>query len=195
MTLPSQWLFLKRTWVLAFGLVAAVFAWDRWGFPLLVPFRLDPDQPYRIEFGRGSGWHGLNTVRVEQDGGVTLHRERTEREGEVQVPHWETATLRLPPEGRAAVLAAVVDTRVLGLARAYHEPGVRDGTQWVLWVKQGEREKAVYCDNRFPPAVKRFAERLDAVLNANGMMQVEWRRVPQGQERQHEQELWDSIER
>jgi hypothetical protein len=195
MTLPHQWLFLKRTRVLALGLPAAVVAWGVWGFPLWVTFRLDPEQPYRIELGRGSGWHGLNTVRVDQEGSVMLYRQQEVEVAGVWESYWEEATLRLPPEGQAAVLAAVADTRVLGLARAYHEPGVQDGTQWVLWVRQGEREKAVYCDNRFPPALKRFAERLDAVLTANGMMAVEWRRVPQGQERQHERELWDSIRR
>src|SRR5262245_55092291 len=37
-------------------------------------FRIDPDKPYRIEFGRGSGWHGLETVQFAEDGRVVLHR-------------------------------------------------------------------------------------------------------------------------
>lgn len=195
MTLSHQWLFRKRTWVVAFAIAAGVLAWDRWGFPLLVPFRRDPDQPYRIELGRGSGMFGLHTVRVDQDGVVTLYRQGTEGDSGARLRYWETATLRLPADGRAAVLAAVADTRVLGLGREYHDPSIHDGTQWVLCVRQGGRERAVYCNNRFPPAVVRFAGRLDAVLAAHGLAAAEWTRVHAAEAGRHDRELWDSIHR
>ena len=32
-------------------------------------FTVDPGQPFRLEFGRGSGWHGLNTVKLDTPAG------------------------------------------------------------------------------------------------------------------------------
>jgi hypothetical protein len=31
-------------------------------------FAIDPAQPWQIALGRGSGWHGLNTVRLDHSG-------------------------------------------------------------------------------------------------------------------------------
>jgi hypothetical protein len=93
------------------------------------------------------------------------------------------------------VQAAVEDTRVLGLERVYRNPDISDGTQWVLRVRQGEGDKVVYCDNKFPRTIEQFAERLDAILNEHGLAAVEWRKVPGRENRQHELELWHSIRR
>jgi hypothetical protein len=107
---------------------------------------------------------------------------------------WETATLQLSTEAVAEVLKAVESNDLMGLHRAYHED-INDGTQWVLWVKQGKREKSVYFDNRFPPAINQFAEQLDAILARAGFDKVVWQPVPEKESRQHERELWDSIKR
>jgi hypothetical protein len=151
--------------------------------------------PYRIEFGRGSGWHGLDTIKIRQDGTVTLHRLSREYIGQVANDFVETATLQLRPESLARVREAVDGTGVLGLYREYHEPDVADGTQWVLWVQQGEGETSVYCNNYFPKAIVRFADALDGILAEGGLGEVEWHRVPDAEARNHERELWDSIKR
>jgi hypothetical protein len=153
-------------------------------------FRIDPTQPFRIEFGRGSGLFGLNTIRIEQDGSVVLHREK----GQITGPNdWETATLTLPPDQLKEVLKAVESTGVMGLDRAYHDAKIHDGTQWVFWVRQGEREKSVYFNNKFPAAIRRFAEQLDGILIQAGAGGVAWQPVPAADARKHERELWGSI--
>jgi hypothetical protein len=162
--------------------------------PTAALFHLDPGRPYRLEFGRGSGWHGLDTIKVLQDGTVTLHRQRHESDGQALHGYWETARLKLPPEALARVVDAIEEHRLLGMDKGYHG-GAVDGTQWVLWVKQGEKEKSVYFDNYFPKGIIRFAEALDNVLDENGLEKVDWHHVPDVDARKHERELWDSIER
>jgi hypothetical protein len=138
--------------------------------------------------------YGLDTVTVLQDGTVTLDRMRDEQDSETNRLFRETATLKLPDEALAQVLDAVEENHLLQLGREYHA-GVYDGTQWVLWVKQGGKEKLAYFDNRFPEGVVRFAAALDQTLAANGSEKAEWRRVDDAQGRKHERELWDSLRR
>ena len=175
----------RRAWVMALVVVTllAAFLWD-W---VVHPGGLDPDLPYIIQFGRGSGWHGLDTVKVAQDGTVTLHRLTNGED-----PFWETATLKLHTESLAQVLDAIEKNRLFGLRKAYHG-NVVDGTQWVLWLKQGDKEKAVYFDNHFPPEIERFADALDKALAENGLEKAEWRYVGEADARGHERALWDSI--
>lgn len=154
-------------------------------------FRIDRAKAFRLEFGRGSGWRGLETIRVSHDGSVVLHRlKHGQRE-----PSWETATMRLSPSELAEILQAVETNGLMKLGRAYHDPGVADGTQWLLWLKQGEQEKSVYFDNEFPQSIRQFAEQLDAILSRAGLDKAIWQPVPASRSRRHELELWDSIKR
>src|SRR5262245_45181811 len=42
-------------------------------------FTNDRIQPFWLEFGRGSWWHGLDTVKFDQTGRVILHRLKSAR--------------------------------------------------------------------------------------------------------------------
>ncbi len=95
----------------------------------------------------------------------------------------------------AEVLKAVESNQLTRLQKAYHDDNVKDGTQWVVWIRQGEREKSAYFDNLFPPAIKKFADELDAILAQAGLENVTWQPVPEAESRKHERELWDSIKR
>jgi len=138
-----------------------------------------------MEFGRGSGWHGLDTVKIFRDGTVTLHRQ-------VRNPYWETTTFKLADEAMTEVLSAVDANRLSALLKEY-DGSVADGTQWVLWFEQDGVEKTVYCDNRFPDEIVRFAKDLDGILAKNGLEDVKWQRVNVDDARKHERKLWDSI--
>jgi hypothetical protein len=155
-------------------------------------FSIDRTQPFWLEFGRGSGWQGLDTVKIDQTGKAVLHRMKSDRQQDVTVLSWEVATLQLSPEAVAEVLKAVESNGLMGLHKAYHAD-VHDGTQWVFWAKQGEREKSVYFDNSFPRAINAFAEQLDAILVRAGLDKATWQPVPERESRRHERELWDSI--
>jgi hypothetical protein len=148
--------------------------------------RIDPDQPFKIEVGRGSGLYGLSTVMITADGNMTVYRGGKGKD-------WETTTVQLPKESVAAVLAAVDNTGVLGLKHRYVRADIADGDQWVFWVQQGDNEKSVYCSNDFPKPVVRFAAMLDAILAENRIDNAQWRRVPVSEVRDHEKALWHSI--
>jgi hypothetical protein len=107
---------------------------------------------------------------------------------------FERATMTLPPASLARVLAAVDANRLMELHRGYYG-GAADGTQWVLWIRQGRDEKSVYLDNYFPAPIGRFARELDAALAQSGLAGVTWEAVPEAETRRHEVELWASIER
>jgi len=157
-------------------------------------FAIDSAQPFHIEFGRGSGWHGLDTVKLDQTGRVVLHRCRYERRPDAIRGFLETTTLQLSPEALAEVLKSVESNNLLGLSKKY-TTNINDGTQWILWVKQGEHEMSVYCDNSFPYAISSFADELDAVLDRAAIAKATWVPVPPSESRDHENALWDSIRR
>ncbi len=157
-------------------------------------FTIDAGKPWKIEFGRGSGWEGLDTVKLTDDGKVVLHRQTWQADNGIRSAKWETAQLALPRDAVASILATVSKTRLLDLHREYHA-NVADGTQWVLWITQGRNAKSVYFNNHFPNEILQFASLLDEVLVQNGIQAVKWDPVPAGMERQHERQLWDSIKR
>jgi hypothetical protein len=150
-------------------------------------FTLDPGKPFVVEFGRGSGWHGLDVVRVDESGSVEL--QRLTGNGGI-----EAATMRLSRARVAAVADLVNAAGLTGMGRSYAEPGVHDGTQWVLWVSQPPADKAVYFDNTFPSAITRFAGRLDAVLDAAGRAGVTWTQLPVPEGVARQKALWDRLD-
>jgi len=155
-------------------------------------FTIDLTQPFWLEFGRGSGWEGLDTIKIDQSGRVVLHRKKSERKEDFIVVSWQVATLQLSPEALAEVLKAVESNGLMRLHKAYHED-IHDGAQWVVWIKQGEREKSVYFNNNFPRQITAFAEQVDGILAQAGLDKVTWQTVPERESRQHERELWNSI--
>jgi hypothetical protein len=164
-------------------------------------FQIDPDLPYHIELGQGSGWHGLDTVRITSDGMVVLFRSHHVYlprhplffwQTEMHVFYWETATFQLDKDAQQAVLQAIADCQLLKLHKTY-SANIADGTQWVLWIKQSDKEKSVYFDNHFPKEICDFAKRLDEILHQGGRTHVQWRKVPASKERLHEKQLWESI--
>lgn len=185
---------MRRSLVIVIALAAAAGCSGRVETDDRPAFTIDRAQPFWLEFGRGSGWHGLDTIKIDQTGRVVLHRMKFTQRANVNNLSWEVATLQVPADVVAEVLRAVESNGLMGLHKAYHE-NIADGTQWVLGIKQGEREKSVYFDNRFPRAITAFAEQLDAILTRAGLDRVERQPVPERDSRKHEKELWDSIKR
>lgn len=157
------------------------------------PLVLNPAEPWRIELGRGSGQYGLETVKLTHDGRAVVHQMNQRREWNGVTRFWETATLTLPPEAVTRITDAVAAER-LGELHRHYSSGWVDGNQWVLWVRQGNREKAVYFDNHFPEPVVRFAAAVDAELVTAGVG-LRWRKVPAWDADTHDRELWASIRR
>jgi hypothetical protein len=148
------------------------------------PFEIDPSRDYRIEFGRGSGMSGLDTVAFGTDGIATLHRAMPER-------GWETATLTFSKEALARILSTIRGQKIMHMAAGYHA-NVHDGTQWVLWITQGNQSKSIYFNNHFPDGILRFAQIIDTELQQSGYSGIRWKKVPPEHERDHGKALWNS---
>jgi len=154
-------------------------------------------RPFHLEFGRGSGQGGLETVVLDQTGRTVLHRSQSEfrddlRVGRIRSPYWERTELKLPSESVQRIAQAILDLRLMQMARSYHADWY-DGTQWVFWLQQKGQEKSVYFDNHFPTAIQSFAAILDAELQRAGLPAVRWQRISRGPERSHDTAIWHSI--
>lgn len=155
-------------------------------------FSIDPAKPFTIAFGRGSGWAGLNTVNINENGKVVLYRLQVEQRHEIRYLFWETGTMQLLSEDITAILDSLYTFHLLTMHKEYHAD-IHDGTQWVLWIQQEPHEKSIYCNNHFPNDILAFSDFLDDLLTKRGLADVTWTRVPKNEFRNHEKELWESI--
>ena len=146
--------------------------------------KFDPDKPFHLAFGRGSGWHGLDTIEIDNYLKAELFRQTS-------AGGWETCVVELTVDEWGAVSDSIVKNDLYLLDREYHAD-VADGTQWILWITQDNESKTVYFNNYFPSAIKRFASDLDKVFDGNDVL-LEWKDVPADLSRQHEGRIWDSI--
>ncbi len=102
--------------------------------------------------------------------------------------------MRLSQEQLRAIAQAVTHHGLPRLQKAYHPIfHVYDGTQWVLWLRQGERQKASYFDNSFPASIRHFANELDGILRLAGYDRLRWQPSQPANSREHEKALWNSI--
>jgi hypothetical protein len=147
-------------------------------------FSLHPDDTFEFQFGQGSGWHGLNLLKVTADGRATYEYQADRG--------WSRKTFVVGDRGLEHLVEKINALRIFGLPRAYHAD-VADGTQWCLLIKTGGRRKAIYCDNYFPAELRELAAFVhrDVVVGAGGL--AEPVAVPRWCWRQHEQEIWSSI--
>lgn len=161
-------------------------------FKELTEFR--PDLPFTIELGRGSGMYGLDTIRISSDEGARLYRSETftPKHSRFRSQIWYSAQLELPKPAIASIASAISEHKIMGLDRKYHA-NIDDGTQWVLRIVQGESQKAIYFNNRFPEEVKRLATIIDQTFDKNGLAKVKWSEEPAMVAGQHDAELWQSL--
>lgn len=153
---------------------------------------IDRTQPFWLELIRGGIYQGRDRIKLDPTGRVVLRRFKTERKQNGLMRSPEVATLQLSPEAVDEILDAVEWNDLTGLHKAYIDEGVYDGTQWLLRITQGDREKSVYCSNYFPPQIKRFAKQLDSILAQAGLETVTWQPAPKQDSGQFEQDQWIS---
>ena len=123
------------------------------------PFRINQEKSFQISFGRGSGWHGLDTIAVDQNGLAVLH--------EITQNGIRRSSFSLPRNDLNAVVSLIDACDIMKLDREYHDESIMDGTQWVLLVQQGENRKSIYFNNHFPKQILNFASRIDTILDTN----------------------------
>lgn len=179
--------------ILAWGQGSGLSGTDPKSFPLsktvpakAPPFKIDPAEDFHIELGRGSGMDGLETVALERNGQVVLHRLKDEIKG-----RWQKAAATLDRAAMDRVLAAVESNKIMEMAAAYHNDEVQDGTQWILWIRQGESSKAIYFNNHFPEGIRNFAKAIDTEIKRAAIPEAKWE--GDAKPRGHEKALWENI--
>ncbi|HEV2296737.1 MAG TPA: hypothetical protein VGR35_23045 [Tepidisphaeraceae bacterium] len=150
-------------------------------------FVLDASKPFVIEFGRGSGQHGLDIVKVNETGAVQLSRI----EGR---PNAEFASLQLSSTDVATLVGLVNTNQLTSMGRMYSDPRMADGTQWVLWIEQSPFQKSIYFNNFFPDEITAFESGLDALLQKAGSGTAMWSPLPRQQAMDQQKALWGRIE-
>lgn len=150
-------------------------------------FILDPSNPFVIELGRGSGWNGLDIVKVQETGAVQI----TRFEGR---PMTETASLQLSSADVATLIGLVNTNHLTKMGRMYSNPHIHEGTQWVLWIEQSQSQKAIYFNNSFPNQIIEFRNGLDALLQKAGLATAKWTELPAPQADAQQKTLWARIE-
>jgi len=154
-----------------------------------MPF--DPDKPYRLKFGRGSHKDGLQTIEIDEQGQAVLYRSAEAADGDGHRSAWETATVSIDAEAVKRMAELIRDQGLLEMNLAYRA-NVVDGSQWIFRLDQGDKHKSIYFENFFPESIQDFAVALDHEMEAAGADRAEWSPVPEEQEREHEQDLWES---
>ena len=144
------------------------------------PMSFDAVKPFKLDFGRGSGMDGLETIAIAENGKVTICRRTRDAT-------WESASLRLSAQQLKQIAQATTRHRLPQLAKKYLGT-LHDGTQWVLWIRQGTRGKATYFDNNFPSSIRDFANELDAILEEAGIDKLRWE--PSSKQ---DRELWSAM--
>jgi hypothetical protein len=150
-------------------------------------FVLDPSKPFVIELGRGSGWHGLDIVKVDETGAVQLSRI----EGR---PNAEVASLQLTKTDVATLVGLVNTNQMTSMGRTYSDPRIADGTQWVLWIEQSPSQKSIYFNNSFPSQITAYANGLDGLLQKAGLSAAKWNPSSAEQATAQQNALWAHIE-
>jgi hypothetical protein len=148
-------------------------------------FTLQAGKPFVFELGRGSGLGGLDIVEVHETGVVRLQRG-------THPPLVESTSLNLTP-AQVTELVMLVNDQPLTRLGAVYDGKISDGTQWVLWIRQGPFVKSVYFNNAFPGEITTVADRLDATLQAAGLQRAKWSAVPGTAGRDYEKALWSRV--
>jgi hypothetical protein len=151
-------------------------------------FALDASKPFVIELGRGSGLDRLDIIKVDQTGAVEVSRVAGR-------PNAESASLRLSSADVARLVGLVNTNQLTSMGRAYSDPRIADGTQWVLWIEQSPSEKSIYFNNSFPIQITTFANGLDTLLQKAGLNNLKWNPVSKQKGMDQQTALWARIER
>jgi hypothetical protein len=146
-------------------------------------FVLDPSKPFVIELGRGSGRSGLDIVKVNNTGAVEMTRV-------TRGQNTESASLQFSSADVATLVGLVNANQITSMGRTYSDPGVDDGTQWVLWIEQPPSAKAIYFNNSFPSQITAYANGLDALLQKNGLSTARWSPMPKQKGIDQQNALW-----
>ncbi|MSU78602.1 MAG: hypothetical protein EXS16_10980 [Gemmataceae bacterium] len=147
---------------------------------------MQPDEVFELQFGRGSGWLGLDVLRI-------VSKSEASYEYRVDGGDWHRKKFKLNDAEMASLRNAITQMNVWAMERAYSRPERADGTQWVLLVRENGKSRSVYFDNNFPEAIRNFAEFVDQKIIVPYADTLNPTVVPERHHLKHQKAIWESI--
>lgn len=176
----------RGKWFIATAVVMiAAIALGHYWFTLGQPNAIQPDEEFELQFGRGSGWHGLDLLRITSDGNA-VYEYQAERD------IWKRKSFVVNEATLVALRKTINDLNIWGMD--HHDDGsTNDGTQWCLLIRIDGKSKAFYFDNHFPNRIRQLADFVDQAILEPFAVPVVAEVVPARHHRKHEKELWQSV--
>jgi hypothetical protein len=133
---------------------------------------------FALVLAQGSGWHGFNVLRVSAAGRCefryffTSKQVSTDR-GEVYITQvWRKAGFQLSDQEQQRLRNALKAADVFGLKDEYIDERIADGTQWIVRLRAGGRQKRVYLSNRFPERLRQLSRSIREQVMAPHRMEL-----------------------
>ena len=139
--------------------------------------KLDPGRPFELWLGRSN-----EIIYVPEIGEIEIDRGTQRGTAGFDERQWEDL--------RDLVRHIEIDQ----LRDHYVAEAPDEGTQWILRIRQGAYDRTIFCDNRFPQELLRFADGLDKLLLDADLADNAFEDAPPEAE-QREAALWASIHR
>ncbi|MFI5380547.1 MAG: hypothetical protein ACHRHE_14720 [Tepidisphaerales bacterium] len=146
------------------------------------PWPVVYDSTFEFQLGQGSGWHGLDLIKITADGKAVYQYESSSNV-------WSRKTFQLTAVEMQSLADQVNELKIVALDD-YYKANIHDGTQWCLLVKSQGHLKRIYCDNRFPRRIEKLAAFVhEKIIDRAGAKAVAIS-VPRDQVRDFEAEVW-----
>lgn len=147
-------------------------------------FFLFPEKPFKLELGRGSGFLGLDIIRIDKNRSVSLIRK--------QEYNWQHCSFKLTNQEAKEIIIAILKNKNCLLKKGYHAD-VIDGIQWILFFSQENNEINTYFNNHFPKEIIELAEIMDKIVTKSNTRKVKWLEFPENEANSQQKELWKRI--
>ena len=148
-----------------------------------VPWPVVYDSTFEFQLGQGSGWQGLNLIKITADGNAVYQYESFSNV-------WSRKTFQLTPVEVQSLADQVNELKIVALDDHYRA-SVHDGTQWCILVKSQGHRKRIYCDNRFLRRIEKLAAFVhEKIIDRAGEKAVAVSISPD-RFREFEAEIWD----
>jgi|GEM_PF-5359270 len=149
------------------------------------PETLGPGQAFEFQFGQGSGFEGLNVVKILPSG------EARYDYGDVTA--WQKKTFRVSQEAMQELADKINALGILNMGKVVSDPDVRDGEQWIVLIKTEGTARSIYFDNRFPVQVRELAAFVHERVVEPYTKNLRPEPVSDFDHDRLQQELWDSV--
>lgn len=141
--------------------------------PYEYPGRLGAED-FSFTLAQGSGLDGYATFRVSSEGKCEflffVHKTEVKKPGEgpdelsvgdIYIDRvWLMAEFTLTDAMQRQLRQAIEEAELYSLKDRYIDERVQDGTQWIVMLRAGRKEKRIYCSNKFPKALRKLSVNL-----------------------------------